>query len=262
MEKRSKVLQAVVAHPVPAEQQRIADILQKDGCFQVSYMTHDGLDCLREVVSSQPDLVILDAVLEKIDGLEVLRRLKEFSLPRTKRVLTTSYRSYPHDQALLSGADYCILMPCPDNILAQRVRELVLPFQAVILDKDINAYTVQILRAIGARESLKGYYYARDGVRMLVRDPGLVIRRKITTELYGGIAALYEGATSGQVERALRTLTDHILADNSAEMLIQYFTPADVAKSEITNTAFLTAIANRVSDRLQAKQVEGQSRRT
>lgn len=253
MGKRSHVLQAVVAHPVPAEQRRIADILQRDGTFHVSYMTSDGLDCLREVVSSQPDLVILDAVLENIDGLEVLKRLMEFRLPKTRRLLTTNYKNYLNDQALLWGADFCILMPCSDDTIVQRARGLVLPSQGVILDRDINTCAIRILRQIGAKENLTGYYFAMDGVRMLVRDPGLVLRRKITSELYGGIAMLHGLTKAVSVERAIRTLTGQIFRDGDPEVLRQYFSPTAVAQCKITNTAFLAAIAEQVSSRLQAE---------
>lgn len=253
MGKRGQVLQVVVANPVPAEQQRIVDILRRDRTFHVSYVTSDGLDCLREVVSSQPDLVILDAVLENIDGLEVLKRLMEFHLPKTRRLLTTNYQNYLNDQAQLWGADFCLLMPCADDILLQRARGLVVPSQGVILDRDINACTVYILRQIGAKENLKGYYLTIDGVRMLVRDPSLVLRRKITTELYGGIAALHELPNVKQVERAMRTFTDQIFRHGDPEVLRQYFSPTAVAQSSITNTAFLAAIAERVSSQLQAE---------
>lgn len=253
MRRRSHVLQAVVAHPIPAEQQRIADILRRDGTFHVSYMTSDGLDCLREVVSSQPDLVVLDAVLENIDGLEVLKRLMEFRLPKTRRLLTTTYKNYLNDQALLWGADFCILMPCSDDILVQRARGLVVPSQGVILDRDINACTTQVFRQIGAKENLKGYYFSLDGVRILVRDPGLVLRRQVTSELYGGIAMLHDLPNMYQVERAIRTFTSQIFRHGDPEVLRQYFSPNAVAQSKITNTAFLAAIAERVSNQLQAE---------
>lgn len=253
MRKRSPILQAVVAHPIPAQRQRIVDALQRDGTFQVRYLTSDGLDCLREVVSSQPDLVILDAVLENIDGLEVLKRLMEFHLPRTRRLLTTNYQNYLNDQALLWGADYCILMPCSEDILVQRARGLVVPSQGVIQDRDINACAIEIFRQIGAKENLKGYYFSLDGVRMLVRDPDLVMRRKITSELYRGIAMLHDLPSASQVERAMRTFTDRIFRSGDPEVLRQYFSPTDVARSRITNTAFLAAVAERVSSQLQAQ---------
>lgn len=37
----------------------------------------DGLECLRQVDLEAPDAVVLDIVMPRLDGLEVLRRLRE-----------------------------------------------------------------------------------------------------------------------------------------------------------------------------------------
>lgn len=249
---RSK-FQAIIAHPVPEEQRRIAALLERGGLFSVCHMTHDGLDCLREAVSRQPELVVIHAVLDKIDGLEVLRRLGEFPLPRTRRLYLTSFNSFLSEHAVLAGADHCILTPCPDEVLVRRACELLLPPHQAVSDAAINAHTVRYLHRIGASENKKGYYYAVDGARILVRDPKLVMRRKVTTELYGGIASLHGLESVKQVERCLRTLTNQIFRDNSLRALEQYFTPADVRRGRVTNTAFLSTVAQYVTSELEAE---------
>ena len=261
MEKKRTIFQVIIAHPIPEECQRLATLFEDSGVFSVCYTTHDGLACLREVVSRQPDLVLVHAVLDQIDGLELLRRLDEFPLSKTKRIYLTNYSNFLAEHAVLTGADHCILMPCSDEILLRRARGLILPPQEAARDEVINAHTARILRLISAPESEKGYYYAIDGVRILVRDPKLVMRRKVTTELYGGIANLHSLPNSMQVERCLRTLTRRVFADNSASLLELYFNLADVQRASITNTAFLTAIARHVTAilRVEAENATDQS---
>lgn len=252
MENKRNTFQVIIAHSIPEERQRLTALLEESGIFSVCYATHDGLACLQETVSRQPDLVLIHAVLGQIDGLELLRRLKEFQLPGTKRIYLTNYNNFLIEHAALAGADYCILMPCSDAVLLRGASDLIVPPQTAASDEAINAHTARILRLLSAPESEKGYYYAIDGVRILIRDPKLVMRRKVTTELYGGIAHLHHLPNSTQVERCLRTLTSRIFADNTAQLLEQYFNLADVQRAHITNTAFLTAIARHVMTALRA----------
>lgn len=253
MENRRNTFQVIIAHSIPEECQRLAALFEDSGLFSVCYTTHDGLDCLQEIASRQPDLVLVHAVLDGIDGLELLRRLEEFQLPNTKRIYLTNYNNFLTEYAALTGVDHCILTPCADEVLIQRARDLLMPPQGTISDEAINAHTARILHLLSAPENKKGYFYAIDGVRILVRDPMLVMRRKVTTELYGGIADLHDLPNSLQVERCLRTLTNRIFADNSARRLELYFNLADVQSAHATNTAFLTAIARHVTAALRAE---------
>ncbi len=254
MEKKKHTLQVIIAHPDPAEQQRIASALKRGGVFSICHITHDGLDCLREVVSVQPDLLILAMVLEKIDGLEVLRRLQEFSLKNTKYMVIADHHSYLLQHAALAGADHCILTPFSHEVLAQRAKDLVLPPEVVYSDQEIDAQTVRVLMALGARENTKGYLYVLDGVRILVRDPRLVSRRRVTDELYGSIAKFHDLNNSNQVERAIRTLTARIFRENSAELLEQYFGPVGIRRARITNTDFLTSLTRTVTENLRSAE--------
>lgn len=253
MEKKNNTFQVIIAHPIPEERQRIANLLERGGIFSVCYMTHDGLDCLQKAVSVQPDLVLVHAVLDKLDGLEVLRRMAEFPLPKTRRIYMTNYNNYLTEHAVLTGADHCILTPCSDEALVQRAGELLLPPQDAATDEEINTHTARILHIISTSENKKGYYYAIDGVRILVRDPKLVMRRKVTTELYGGIARINGLESSKQVERCLRTLTNRVFLENSLKVLERYFSPADIQRAHVTNTAFLSAIARHVMEDLRGE---------
>lgn len=254
MDKKKDTFQVIIAHPVPEESQRIAALLEQNGLFRVCYATHNGEDCLSQTVLLEPDLVIVHAVLEGIDGLEVLQKLAKL-LPQdtTKRLYITSYNSYLNHYAALDGVDHCILLPCSDELLLRRAVELLLPPQLSATDEEIDACTMRILHNIGASRNKKGYYYAVDAVRVLVRDPELVVRRVVTTELYGGIAKKHKLKNAQQVERCLRTLTDRIFMHGSIQSLRQYFSAADIQRSRIKNTVFLTTIAKRVTDALQGE---------
>lgn len=87
----------------------------------------DGEDALRQVLAEPPDLVILDLLLPRRDGLEVLACLKSNAstagIPII--VLTACHRTSDDDQALLSASAEVIAKPFSPRNVAQRVRELL-----------------------------------------------------------------------------------------------------------------------------------------
>jgi CheY-like chemotaxis protein len=97
--------------------------------FDVS-AAEDGLAALESIQGSQPDLVVLDVALPKLDGLSVLRRLRAdlrfVSLP----VLTLSASLGADYQriALAAGATEALEKPClPEELLAAVQKALKAP---------------------------------------------------------------------------------------------------------------------------------------
>jgi two-component system KDP operon response regulator KdpE len=80
-----------------------------------------GADGLVEVATRQPDLVIVDLGLPDVDGLEVIRRLREWS---SVPVIVLSARGGERDKvtALDAGADDYVEKPFSTDELLARVR--------------------------------------------------------------------------------------------------------------------------------------------
>ena len=85
------------------------------------YEADTGADGLREAATRQPDLVILDLGLPDMDGLEVIRRLREWTkVP----ILVLSARGQERDKiaALDAGADDYVSKPFGAGELLARMR--------------------------------------------------------------------------------------------------------------------------------------------
>ena len=67
----------------------------------------DGREALRLVEECRPDVVLMDARMPVMDGLEATRRIKE-RWPQVRVVVLTMYASYRAD-ALAAGADAFLL---------------------------------------------------------------------------------------------------------------------------------------------------------
>ena len=88
----------------------------------------DGEDGLAKVKSSKPELVLLDLVMPKMDGMEMLRKLKEDSEIRdTPVVILTNLSDYERiSEALSLGAmDYLVKANYKLEDLLEKVKTVI-----------------------------------------------------------------------------------------------------------------------------------------
>src|SRR5215471_1270600 len=82
----------------------------------------DGVEALAAVANQRPDLVVLDLMLPGIDGLEVMRRLREHGPERIATILLTA-KGEESDRivGLRLGADDYVVKPFSPAALVARV---------------------------------------------------------------------------------------------------------------------------------------------
>jgi two-component system response regulator MprA len=85
----------------------------------------DGSEALRSLAVSSPDLMILDLLMPKIDGLEVCRRLRAAGDPTPVLMLTARDSVANRVEGLDAGADDYLVKPFALDELLARVRALL-----------------------------------------------------------------------------------------------------------------------------------------
>jgi len=87
----------------------------------------DGEEGMSKIGTTKPDLVILDIMMPKVDGYEVLRRVK--ADPKTKNipiiVLTARSQNKDMDQAKALNADSFISKPFEPKDLLKEIEKLL-----------------------------------------------------------------------------------------------------------------------------------------
>jgi len=90
---------------------------------------NNGEDALRTLLKFEPDLVILDVMMPRIDGVEVCRAIKarEESADTPVIMLTAKDREKDKEEALEAGADLYLTKPFSPGQLVQEIRNLLNP---------------------------------------------------------------------------------------------------------------------------------------
>jgi DNA-binding response OmpR family regulator len=102
---------------------RLGPFLSRAG-FEVNIAT-DGEAALDEVASYAPDLIVLDVLMPRIDGREVLRQLRSQDDWTPVILLTQVGGSDERTMALLEGADDYLNKPFDSNELVARIRSVL-----------------------------------------------------------------------------------------------------------------------------------------
>lgn len=172
---------------------------------------HDGEAGIRAASEGAPDLVVLDVMLPRLGGFDVLRRLRErSSLP----VVMLSARGEEVDRVvgLELGADDYLPKPFSPRELVARIRAVLRrghapsspPEVLAVGDLELDRGT-RVVRVAGQTVELTGTEFSI--LELLVRDAGKVVRRDLVyREVLGRRAASYERALDVHVSNLRRKL--------------------------------------------------------
>ena len=232
--------------------------LQHSGGFQILGTAQDGETALRRILEMKPQVIVLDLMLSKRDGISILQTISGMD-PRPATLVTSNFvTEYVASAAASLGARYLMLKPCDMTALVERLEEIrggnrqVAPLRRN--DKSgIEAMVTSIIHEIGVPAHIKGYQYLREAIIIAVNDMDVI--NAITKVLYPQVAKTFQ-TTPIRVERAIRHAIEVAWDRGDLDTLQRFFGyTVSNTKGKPTNSEFIALIADKLQLQLKSSEV-------
>ena len=227
--------------------------------FQVIDTVSDGERAIKLVSERKPDILVLDMMLAKKDGIGVLKAIS--TMERRPAVLATSgfITDYVASAAANLGVQYLMLKPCDMSAVAERLEELRggqsqrLPQPHSGGKPNIETMVTSIIHEIGVPAHIKGYQYLREAIIIAVNDMDVI--NAITKVLYPQVAKTFQ-TTPSRVERAIRHAIEVAWDRGDLDTLQRFFGyTVSNTKGKPTNSEFIALIADKLQLQLKGSKV-------
>ena len=227
--------------------------------FQVIGTANDGQQAIRCVTEKKPDVLVLDLMLAKQDGISVLKAIG--GLEKRPVVFATSgfITDYVASAAANLGVRYLMLKPCDLSALVERMEEVRSVSSKRLSagrsggNSGIEAMVTGIIHEIGVPAHIKGYQYLREAIIIAVADMDVI--NAITKVLYPQVAKTFQ-TTPSRVERAIRHAIEVAWDRGDLDTLQRFFGyTVSNTKGKPTNSEFIALIADKLQLQLKNQQV-------
>ena len=222
--------------------QNLQEIISKEKDMTLVGSASDGLDTLSMIRTSHPDVVLLDIIMPKMDGLKVLEEINKDEVM---------------EEAIGLGAEYVILKPFERTSLIKKIRQIkngkLLSDQEKFIKLEeehqdekyrLEIIVTNVIHEIGVPAHIKGYQYLRDSIIMSVND--MDILNSITKQLYPTIAKMHN-TTPSRVERAIRHAIEVAWNRGKMDTINELFGYSiQAGKGKPTNSEFIALIADKI----------------
>jgi two-component system response regulator (stage 0 sporulation protein A) len=237
---------------------QLTGALQQAEGFEVLGTAGDGETALRCILEMKPQVVVLDLMLSKRDGISILKALAASDHHPAVLVTSAFVTEYVSAAAANLGARYLMLKPCDATALVERLEEIrtgehqkAIPLRRGD-NSGIEAMVTGIIHEIGVPAHIKGYQYLREAIIIAVNDMDVI--NAITKVLYPQVAKTFQ-TTPSRVERAIRHAIEVAWDRGDLDTLQRFFGyTVNSAKGKPTNSEFIALIADKLQ--LQLKNAE------
>ena len=229
--------------------------LNKSEGFQILGTANDGEQAIARIAHLKPDVLVLDLMLSKRDGIGVLKAIS--TMEKRPVTLATSgfVTDYVASAAANLGARYLMLKPCDMTALVERLEEIRggenLRKASLRRPEKTNIETMvtSIIHEIGVPAHIKGYQYLREAIIIAVNDMDVI--NAITKVLYPQVAKTFQ-TTPSRVERAIRHAIEVAWDRGDLDTLQRFFGyTVSNTKGKPTNSEFIALIADKLQLQLK-----------
>jgi two-component system response regulator (stage 0 sporulation protein A) len=222
----------------------IDDLTQRlAGTFTLTCCT-DGYAAQSLLRSFQPHVVVLDLMMQGLDGIALMDWLNQSQTP-PKILITTRFMT-PFIERILSRIpfDYVMYKPCDMGVLADRICEVATePCRDIIMPSAAGSSSTELLRSLQVSSNHKGFVYLHYGLEVFPSMPDA----SMTKTLYPAIAKHFQ-VRPDAVERDIRRAICAAWANYDPHTWRMYFdSDRNGYIPRPTNSVFIATLAQRLN---------------
>ena len=237
----------------------LSEALRRTGRYEITGTALDGEQAVHMITQQKPEVLVLDLMLAKKDGISVLKELAAQDC--RPAILATSgfVTEFVASAAANFGAKYLMLKPCDMTALVERLEEIrggesqrKSPVSRPG-KQSIESMVTGIIHEIGVPAHIKGYQYLREAIIIAVNDMDVI--NAITKVLYPQVAKTFQ-TTPSRVERAIRHAIEVAWDRGDLDTLQRFFGyTVSNTKGKPTNSEFIALIADKLQLQLKSSEV-------
>ena len=92
--------------------------------YEVAGIASDGQQAVQMLAEQKPDVLILDLMLPKMDGMSVLKSVKAMEHQPVTMVVSAMLSDYAAAQSMAFGVQYLMPKPCDVGAVVERLQEI------------------------------------------------------------------------------------------------------------------------------------------
>ena len=263
-------LNVAIAEENPQMMNLLYHMLEQESGFRVIAKADNGEDAYEMIMKTNPDLVLMDVIMPKLDGISVMERVKKerAGKPVPSFIMVTAAGSEQiASDAFQLGASYYIMKPFNKDVVMDKIRRVcgegtsmpggelkqVKPYvdKEEYMRQNLEHDVTRLLHEIGIPAHIKGYQYLRDAIEISVEEEDMLI--SVTKVLYPAIAKRHN-TTSSRVERAIRHAIEVAWSRGRLDTIHELFGyTVSNGKGKPTNSEFIALISDKI--RLDYKRI-------
>lgn len=242
--------------------QQLDELLSKDEEIEIVGMAKNGEDAVEIIKEQNPDVVLLDIIMPKLDGLSVMDQLnRDESIEKLPAfiIMSSVGQDAITEDAFRLGASYYIMKPFNNEMILNRIkyikhraglnrfeRHVISPnvTRNEYIESNLESDVTNMLHDIGVPAHIKGFTYLREAIILLIEDETMLNR--VTKTLYPIVAKKFR-TTPSRVERAIRHAIEVAWARGKMETIDHMFgCTVNVVKGKPTNSEFIAMLSDRL----------------
>ena len=246
----------------------LGELIDRDSELTLVGKANNGEEMCKIIEQKQPDVVLLDLIMPKMDGLSVMEQInadRKIKKHPSFIVVTAVGQEQMTEDAFEKGANYYIMKPFNNRMLLDKIKHVNRIYRPAVTDReqesgrnempeyDLEEEVTDMIHEIGIPAHIKGYHYLRDSIMMAVED--MDVLNAITKILYPTVAKKNQ-TTSSRVERAIRHAIEVAWTRGKMETIDEMFGyTVSSGKGKPTNSEFIALLADTIRLRGRHRQV-------